>query len=385
MKFTNYLENIILNEIFNITTENKILTKVTFSDARIFALVILNQLNNENLFNISELLKKNENISDLLKENENVLINIIKKQRQQQKKLFESYQRLSPKNILSNIDKELCDIYTRKENYYIKEASGGILFFVDEKLYKLELLSISNVISIIFDEFGGEYKINSVMASQKTGSELFNKIFLIIKQEETNWETKVFSFNPKLIGGDNPDNRKQTNEEKNVENLINILQEIDKLKLLSKYFLNKNITTNEITPIQNKLNNLNKNIKKKLQEDIEDHLLTYLPNNKNDLYNFINFIFSNTNTLQKIKIENKNLKPALKNIENNWDNISKYVATQVYSYNSVRSRLYRIIIQQTWGKKVIIKPKGRNVYFSLDEKEIEKAINTHNDSGTRYK
>jgi hypothetical protein len=336
MRHIDYLEAIktdILSELFNVDVQKLSLTKITFNQNKVDSLALLEG-------EMKRLSKST--LSEGMKLPEKTVISYIKKNSDPEdiKGIIEVY------NILKGIKSGTTYIYLNNDLAIAK----SFVFFVNETLYGLDLGEGQDV-DILFDEFGANYMFqqNSIM-STSGGSDLFNKIATIIKKEIPGWTTKVFSF----ASASEPSER--ANQGK-----LNIALRV-LVNVLKKY-LTVGIQQADLTKIRKELGKVD-NIKNKLKND----LLEKIPKNV-DYVNFINFIFSDETfkSLPPVKKQVSSLSGVM------LSKINRLSTSSVYTKNTVRNRLYRMVIKQMFGSKVFINDEGSTrMLFSLSKENLDK-------------
>jgi hypothetical protein len=337
MKLIKYLEVIQKNiynelyELFKINVQKLSLKKITFNENK-----------TEQLFELDDAFRDSgKKLSEVLEiTNEQEAINEIKK--------FD----IEDKSSLIKIYKTLNKI--KDKDYYIKIENGGFdksfIFFVNKKIYTLEM-DKSSYITISFDEFNTNtiYGRNSIMSTG--GSELFNKIAAIIKKEYTSWKTSVFAFSP--VTEPSEDNKKQK-----IKKVLNFF-----FNILNKY-LTIGINQSEAIKIKNLLNSINPAIKNKIKETLKIKMSLYL-----DCLNLIDFVFSEDNDKILTPANEPNKIP--KNFKDKFKIWESSIVNDVYINFSMRTKLYKMIINQMFGNKVIVTPIEGNIMFSLSQKSLD--------------
>lgn len=357
IKFEEYLQavkNNVINELFNINTE-----KIKMNP------ILIPEFNNFSFYAIYKAISRGKTIEQMLSLNKEEIYSLA----------FKDIKKYT--DDLKAAEKEtkfFTDAFLKikQGNYYINDTSikneDCFIFLIDNKIYELDSLdSRQNAIFITFNEMGKKFVANSIMSSED-GSKLFNKIRGIIEIEVPDWKNKVFAFEPKL-------EKHELKNSENIDDMYSIIQN------MLKYFLdgrNTDISIN-LKKFQIYAKKIGNTIKQKAKKDIisnieKNNLLT--DDLKNEFINFIEIIFNGSSNIPTRSAALSKFAATKKSFKLYFDELIKdkhelSVGTSLASQNSSRTRLYTIIIRKMFGPKVITKPIGSFLYFSMSKDALD--------------
>jgi hypothetical protein len=240
------------------------------------------------------------------------------------------------------------------------QNASQFFFVIKDKLYFL-VLREPGPYGIIFDtvkrlkdlEEDPTFSANNIMRSKDAGSKLFNMISGIVKKEIKTWKSHAFYFDAKL----------EAEEENRMASLQKIVTEIgmslaycsdldesleDRQKYLQK---TKKIIEDKVSSFKNPILIKIKNI-----------FLKSISNDTNNVGGgIIDFLLFNEPqpTLENLSYKYKNISIASQEF---FDEIENLVSRNV---------IYKKIIKQMFGDKVIFKNRLGKLYFSLSKQEID--------------
>jgi hypothetical protein len=358
MKFETYLEAIrlgVINELLNINVQNKPMIEIE-NNVTHFSHMLFFMINYAKKYNLSsdKLLTtynkdsffkafKDEDIIKYIKDNIKIFKDIIK----------DNSLEIS-NDLIENFIKIITEL--RNESSYIR-SKQDYYFFVKKQLYGLEIkndnTSVKELIFFTYNESSKNFDSNSIM--RKGGSDLFNGIASIVKKEVPRWESEIFTFSPQL----------EFKEKNNADNIRSAQLELR--LLFGAYFRNvSEVEQIDVDEFRKYLDQLSDQTKKKLKESLYELLIVEkLPKDlKSSGDYFLNFLFSN----EKVKSLKRPKKYSSEEAESikNFYTLKEKLLELVYK-NSMRTRLYRMVIKQMFGSKIFIKEKENRLFFSLKE------------------
>lgn len=211
MKFADYFENIVYNEIISIKRATKPLKIFELPESEVqklsdgFRLLLSYSTKDRTYQTFEELLSDNsQNIRK--KANENLKDTVFyntetnKEEREHRDQVIESL-KIDLENSIKGLEK------LKRNGYFYLDSADRYIFTVGPKLYYLRIANgaipkIGGVREIIFDEiknldeypYGGTFESNNLFKNRSMGSILFRKIGAIVTEEVPNWKTEIFYF-----------------------------------------------------------------------------------------------------------------------------------------------------------------------------------------------
>ena len=358
MKFINYLEAIrlgVINELLNINVQNKPMIEIE-NNVKYFSHMLSFMINYAKKYNLSSdelLITYNKDSFFKVFKDENIIEDM------KNKKLEIS------DDSIENFIKIIIEL--RNESSYIRSIQD-YYFFVKKKLYGLQIKDDNAPAKeLIFFTYNNKssQNFNSNSMMRIGGSDLFNGIASIIKKEVPGWENKIFAFKSEL-------EPKEKNNSANIDSAqweLRLLFDtyFRKVSILNpKFLLGKTeVEQEDVDKFRDFLNKLSdQQAKIKFKKLLQELLIEKLPNNlQSSGEYFLNFLFSN----KKIKSLERPKKYPSEEVEfiKNFALGKKLI--EVLYKNSMRTRLYRMVIKQMFGSEVFFKPEGQWLFFSLKE------------------